>query len=245
MIFRKSAGAIALAVSLFALPANSATLVVNGDEWTLSDNGFAQAGVANVDRFVANLVDEFGPSIHAFSTNFGFTEPALAAAMAAAGATYTTGLGIAFDLPTLDTFDAILLGGDYLNDAQEAVLASYIAGGGNVYIAAGTGLGGAAFEAAQWNDFLAPFGIELGPVYDGPSGVLPVVSADPLLAGVSALFSNGANTIVAGDVICCGPDGDLIAVWRSDDPPGEVPLPASALLLLAGLAGMASTRLRR
>jgi len=133
------------------------TIVVANDEWELSNTGFANA--SGTGTFVANLVAEFGPKIHAYSTNFGFTGSSLALAMSTHGATYTTGTGVTFDLATLATYDAIFLGGDYLSAAQVAILQSYVAGGGGVYIAAGTGNGGPVVEAAAWNPFLALYGL--------------------------------------------------------------------------------------
>lgn len=237
-------GPVFFTAMMLAAPAMSSTVVVNGDEWTLSDFGFSEAGSANVSAFVSNLVAEFGTTLHAYSTNFGFTQPALANAISAAGGTLTTGLGITFDLPTLLTYDGIFLGGNYLSAAEESILSSYVAGGGNVYIAAGTGAGGAAFEAAQWNDFLTEFGIELGSTYTGPSGVIPVSSSDPLFSGVDQIYSAGANFFVSGDVVCCGPDAGLVAVWRSSDtpPPDVIPLPASGFILLSGLIGLIALR---
>ncbi|GAA0297492.1 VPLPA-CTERM sorting domain-containing protein [Rhodovulum strictum] len=240
--FSVRAGLAALALAVLPSLGSAATVIVNADEWATTDTGFAQAGAANVDRFVANLVSEFGTKIHAYSTNFAYTGASLAASMAAAGATYTTGLGITFDLPTLSTFDAILLGGNYLDGTQLATLSSYVTGGGNVYISAGTGVGGAAAEAAAWNPFLSAYNLQLVGNYVGPTGNV-AMSGDTIFDGVSQLYFNNANGMtVTGNVVCCA-DQALFGVSRTDI--SAVPLPASGLLLGAALAGAGLAARRR
>jgi hypothetical protein len=227
-----------LAVAMSAGIAGAGTVLVNGDEWTLSNAGFAAAPAAT--QFVANMVAEFGPTIHAYSNNFGYTQSNLAAAMVTAGATYTTGTGITFDLPTLQTYDAIFLGAVYLSAPQKADLSSYVAGGGNVYISAGTGVGGPAVEAAAWNDVLAPFGIMLGSVYTGFIGNVTTVG-DPLFAGVGSLYIGNPNGVVSGSFCCT--ESSVFAVNRMDMP--AVPVPAAGLLLGSALAMGAAGALRR
>lgn len=233
---------VATAVAVLPAVASAATVIVNADEWATTDTGFAVAGSANVNQFVANLVGEFGTKIHAYSTNFAYTGSSIASAMSSAGATYTTGLGITFDLPTLSGYDAILLGGNYLDGTQLATLSSYVSGGGNVYISAGTGAGGAATEAGAWNPFLSAYNLQLVGDYVGPTGNV-AVSGDPIFNGVSQLYFDNANGLtVTGNVVCCSNQA-LFGVSRSDVP--AVPLPASGLLLGAALAGAGAVVRRR
>ena len=170
-------------------------IFVNNDEWTLTDVGFASA--SDTPRYVANLCDWFtggGPGhFLAYSTNFGLAGATLAQTMADLGHSWTVTTALPFTLATLQQYDAVFLAGDAVD---QQVLIDYIRQGGNVYIAAGTGWGGAAAEAAQWNTFLAAFGLSYLPAYNGIGGVFPTSSSHPVFAGVSALYSNNGNTVV-------------------------------------------------
>lgn len=229
----------ALLLALPATVASATTIIVNGDEWTLSNNGFANG--TGTDVFVDNLVSEFGPNLHAYSNNFGYTQSSLAAAMANAGATYTTGTGISFDLPTLLGYDGLLLGGQVMTAGEMLVLNDYVAAGGNVYLSAGTAAyGGPANEAAAWNDFLAPFGIELAPVWTGFSGTV-TPDGDALFAGVDSLFIVNPNGIASGGVCCA--EETVFAIYRSPTP--AIPLPAAGWLLLTVFGGVGIAARRR
>lgn len=225
--------AIAAGLALVAVTgvsnANAGTIFVSHDEWTLSNAGFANA--ADTGQFVSNLVGEFGSTIHAYTNNFGFTQASLAGAMSSAGATYTTGTGFAFNLANISGFDAIFLGGVALGGAELSDLSTYVANGGGVYLAGGTGsFGGAAAEAAAWNGFLAPFGVQMDAVFNGLSGTT-AVSGDPIFNSVSALYQNNGNGLSGSSVVCCGADG-LYAIHRANAVPVSVP-PTLALMGLA------------
>ena len=232
------AAAALIASSAFATAASASTVVVNNDEWTLSDTGFAQS--ATTGQFVSNLVAEFGTTIHAYSNNFSFTGASLATAMTNAGATYTTGTAFSFTLANISAYDAILLGGDYLSASELTDLSAYVAAGGNVYIAGGTGILGPALEAAAWNPFIAAYGVQMNTVYNGITGNISV-SGDSLFAGVSTLYQQNGNGLFGASVVCCGQDG-LYTIYRT---PATIPLPAAGWLLVAGLGSITALRRRK
>lgn len=171
-------------------------IVVGNDEWTLSNKGFEQSPDAGT--FATNVAKWFtgggAGKFHAYSNNFGLIESALAEAMTSAGHTWTTGANsIKFDLPTLLSYDGIFIGG---NSVDNKVLVDYVKAGGNVYVAAGTGIGGYQGEANRLKTFLNPFGLKLAPSSNGLSGNQEISSDHPILAGVKSLYQVDGNSIV-------------------------------------------------
>ncbi|MFM5899286.1 MAG: lamin tail domain-containing protein, partial [Dolichospermum sp.] len=170
-------------------------IVVNGDEWTLSNQGFQKA--PDTVTFVTNVAqyfvgDEKG-KFHVLSNNFGLTQSSLEQTMTKAGHTWTKGMNIPIDLATLSQYDAVFVGGDPVNNQ---VLIDYVKNGGKVYLCAGTGQGGSQTEANNWNTFLAAFGLKYGGSYNGISGNCPVNQNHPLFAGVKTIYQDNGNSIV-------------------------------------------------
>lgn len=242
-------------VMLTALPtAEAVIIVVNHDEWTLSNTGFAQA-TADPGTFATNIASlmagGFG-TFHAYSTNFGLTQSSLATAMTGAGHAWTTGTGITFDLPTLLGYDGIFLGG---NAADNDILIDYVEAGGNVYLMGGTGAGGATAEAARWNTFLNHFGLNyVGGSYNGVSGTLATSSVHPIFAGVDHLYYDNGNTVTdldAGDprnqILEFSSQGiGLIGIYDSRLGNGTGPvIPEPSTMLLLGLGGLGAGLSRR
>ncbi|MFZ2725492.1 MAG: lamin tail domain-containing protein [Methylococcaceae bacterium] len=186
----------ALAPAPVAKPAQG-RLVVNNDEWTLTNQGFQSTSDAAV--FALNLAKYFVGSnkgkFHVLSNNFGLTSSSLAQIMKNAGHTWTQGLNITVDVPTLAQYDAIFIGEDYLDNK---VLIEYIKQGGKVYLCGGTGRGGSQTEANAWNALLWTFGLKFeGASYNGIAGNLPVTQTEhPLFTGVKVLYQNDGNTLV-------------------------------------------------
>lgn len=227
-----------IAASALALSAGGAraAIVVNNDEWTLSSTGYTQS--PDADAFARNVASFFtggGPGdFLAYSSSFALSGAQLASSMAADGHNWTVSTAQPFNLATFQQYDGVFLAGaaGYPTPAEALDLIAYVAGGGNLYIGAGTGEGGAAAEANAWNQVLNAFGLSLTSPYNGVAGNIAIASPHPLFAGVSSLYQNNGNSIVdlepanpANEVLVSQGSAGLYAVW--------VPEPASALLLAA------------
>lgn len=242
-----------LSLILLTVLANSAHagwLVANNDEWTLSNHGYAMS--PDADTFINNVTNLFSGdqsgNFLAYSSNFGLTQSSLRQSVESAGHTWTVSTSVTFDLPTLQAYDGIFLGGNYVN--QQTVI-DYLDQGGNVYIMAGTGWNGAVTEANSWNQVLAQAGLQYTPSYNGIGGVTsPDDPSHALLQGVSDLFFNNGNTIL--DLDSSGTNGEILfslngqgmlALGHFGDLPPDsvyspVPAPATVFLLLAGLVAV-------
>ncbi|BAY25488.1 hypothetical protein NIES2100_52940 [Calothrix sp. NIES-2100] len=221
-------------------------IVVDADEWTLSNQGFQQAPDAAI--FATNVAKWFtggrgNGKFHAYSTNFGLTESALAQTLIKAGYTWTTGTSIQFDLPTLLNYDGIFVAG---NAVDNKVLIEYVNAGGNVYLMAGTGVGGSQQEAERWNTFLNAFGLKLLGQYNGISGKQAVNSSHPIFAGVKSLYHNNGNSIVdlapespENQLVLTHANGQgLIAVFEGKQvKPAQINLPTNSRIKLKSWKG--------
>jgi len=206
------AGAV-LAASLFgAVPlAQAGYLVVNNDEWTFSNAGFANSPDASV--FINNVTNLFTGdqpgNFLAYSQNFGLTVSSLANAVTGAGHTWTVSTAGPFTSAALGAYDVVFLagtvGGLYPN---QQVIIDYLQAGGNVYIGAGTGNGGAAVEANAWNQVLATAGLVFQGNYNFQSGNIAPNGPHPLLAGVSSLYFDHGNSV--SDLDTAGTNGEIL-----------------------------------
>jgi hypothetical protein len=116
--------------------------------------------------------------------------------MIGADHSWTISRAIDFSLPNLLQYDAIFLAGDA---ADNQVLIDYVNAGGNVYLAGGTGFGGAAAEAARWATFLNAFGFRFELIYNGLTGVAPIASGHPIFDAVSGLYQFNGSSIIELD----------------------------------------------
>lgn len=250
-------------------------LVVNNDEWTLINAGATNEGATNFNNFVTNLKayldspSKPGCSMLAITTLVG--QSSLSTQMAASPAcTYTVNAAAPFTLSNLQNYDAVFLAGPITGVATgaavAAVLLPYIAGGGNVYIAGGTGaFGGPVAEANYWNPTLNPLGLSMATFWSPVTSPLtdPVTGTHPLLAGVSQLyydfgnplsttgFNTGARVIESGGNAGAASAVGLLAVYdRALDEianPRVVPAlhPGMLAMLMALIAGFAGRRFGR
>ena len=173
---------------------NGGKIVVNSDEWTLSNTGFNNS--KETATFISNLIQYFigdkKGKFHAISTNFGLVESSLESTMIAMGHTFTKGKNIKIDLPTISNYDAIFVAGD---EVDNQVLIQYVKNGGKVYLAAGTGWGGAEAEANRWNKFLGEFNLKFSGVYNGISGNISPNQSHPLFKGIVPSLDGIQKTI--------------------------------------------------
>ena len=180
------------------------TIVLSNDDWVLSDTAFAGLPVdtAALATNLANLLTG-GPSgtIHAYSDFFAFTGAQLASTLSSAGYTYTTGTGISFDLATISSFDALLLGLPTLNPAELDVLEQYVNAGGSVYIHGGNGISDPNLIPNAWNPFLSKFGLGLEATggFNGLDGVTSIASSHPLFNRVNSVYISGGHFLSG----CC------------------------------------------
>jgi PEP-CTERM motif len=229
------------------------SLIVNNDEWPLSNSGFSAAGGSNAATFAQDAAlfltgTGSGANIWIDSDNFGLNQSSLQTAL---GAYTLTDSGFStFTLATLQNYSAVFLGGDNLTGAEETALIAYINGGGGVYIAAGTagiGTGSAADEAAQWNAVINTFQLSLASVYNGLDADIATNSVSPVLNGVSQLFYDNGNSVSSlgpnGVIISSSGQQGLIGVYSSSA--AAVPEPSTMLLMAGALAALGLYRAKR
>lgn len=236
-------------VVLFSARANAGKIVLANDEWTLSNTGFTS--LSDPNQFAQNVTSWFtggsGGNFLAYSTNFGLTQNQLSNSITSAGHTWTVSTVGSFDLTTLSAYDGVFLAG---NSADNQVLINYVNGGGNVYLAGGTGWGGALNEANQWNAFLNAFGLGFGTTYNGVQGDIAINSSHSIFANVDHLYQNNGNDaldIVSSDpraqVLISQNGHGLYAVYDSGTVP--IPEPTTVALFGAGIVFLAGIGMRR
>ena len=125
-----------------AQPPSPGIVVVATTIGCSSDQAFVAlpTDTANLAVNLARLVTG-GPGgrIHAYSDYFSFAGTQLATTLQNAGYSYSVGIGIPFDLPTLSNYDALFMGIPLPSSAQLEVLRQDVARGGSVYIHGGNG----------------------------------------------------------------------------------------------------------
>jgi hypothetical protein len=238
--------------------AQAGRIVVNADEWTLSNS--ANWGAAGSGAFAVNIAEYLtgqssGANLLAYSQNFGLTGSFLADAMTNAGHTWTVDSASTFDLALLQQYDAVYVGGriDGADPATQPLI-DYVNGGGNVFIMGGCGTtggygGNPVLEAAAWNPFLNAFGLAFSTVYDAGSGTFDPVDTDhPIFGGVDQLFQSVGQGIIDLDPGDDTAQTFLNFIVNQTETRGRYAvyeIPAPSALALAGIGAVAVTRRRR
>jgi len=178
-------------------------IIVNNDEWVLTDTGFSSSPYAG--RFARNVADFLTggkPGSRFFiytntvagSVDFAYTGQGFARVMAEAGHTLVKSATFPANLAALLEYDAIFLSA---NIVDNGLLIDYVEAGGSVYLSGGTKWCNcdSNLEAAWWNGFLNYFGLSYSPAYNQIVGTLPIDSDHPLLAGISSLYFGNGNSV--------------------------------------------------
>jgi hypothetical protein len=264
----KQFGLVALASLTLASMAHANRIVVNNDEWTFSSTGYTPGsnGFTNGNDgafFAINVANWLtaGTSVGLVNRTILNLSPSylqsgtLNGILSAGGYNTTFASGAGLTLADLQAYDAVFLGGAAFDNA---VLTSYVNGGGNVYLMGGTG---ALDDEGAWDPFLHSFGLDFGPNYNGLGSPytntamsIPVSGTHPILSGVDHLYMGNGNTVydinasdTRGQVVASYNGIGLIGVYDGNTAtnPGAVPEPGTLGLMGLGLAALVGAARRR
>lgn len=235
-------------------------VIAVGDEWIVSNNAFALDPV-NTSAFVVNTANYFtgGGSgnflVHTYQGQFSGSS--FLNTMTTAGHTITVDTAMPLTLANLLAYDGVFLSG-LLGTASgdDAILASYVANGGGLFIAGGTGgFFTAAGEAAAWNPLLNIFGLGFGNEYVPVAGLIDaplIAGSHPLQSGMTQVVWGYGQEVIDLDAIpnnvnTVAMHADFSA-WQGSSHYGIVGtynVPAPAGVVLFGTAMLGALRRRR
>jgi len=215
-------GLIVLASSVYA----QGKVVVSHDEWFTSNGDL---GLYGDQTFMANTLNWFGlqsgnnvlVQTTAYSGQYnGFYQ-------GSALDTYLSGLGLNVTynpaITNYSGYNAVLISGD-ANAGAYSGLASYVFGGGKVFVEGGTAAWGGddgTLEAAANNIFLNALGLGFTAPWNGIGGEVSTALFDQqtpfggaLFTGVNSVFANNGNSLPVTTVPVSGVTSQ---VWCYDD----------------------------
>jgi hypothetical protein len=171
-------------------------VVAASDEWPLGDEGFEKApDAATLATNVASWFTGGGPGrFLMFSRNYGLVGNSLHSTLTGAGHTLVTKSEFTdeFTVENLASFDGVFVAGD---DADNQVLIEYVEGGGSVYVAGGTGMGGVEADSTRWATFLARFNLKFSAELNQLQGNQEISSDHPIFQNVSTLYMAGGTDL--------------------------------------------------
>ncbi|GJQ59120.1 MAG: hypothetical protein D8M57_04865 [Candidatus Scalindua sp. AMX11] len=188
-------------------------IIVNNDEWTLSDEGGFTHTPDDARQFALNAASYFTGGTQGsflvysakFPQNSGLVGDQLKNTMEVIGGhkwkkiEETTD----FTLEDLLQYDGIFLTGvstvhpDYPAPPKPhpQVLIDYLRAGKNIYLAGGSASGHPQKEADLWNPLLSKCGLTFEPVHNDIDQIVPINSGHPLFNGVQNLLQKNGNSI--------------------------------------------------
>lgn len=263
------AAAFVSSLAASAVHAVPGKVVLLGDDWILSDKAFKD-NQTDTEQFAGNLADFLGGSHYLFgSSDANAFDKDLAGFFTGYGRT-VAGASETLTPELLSPYDAVFLAGTrYSGPTDAAILNSYVAGGGSIVLALGTGdfPGGATGEVAGWSDVMAAWGLGATDSFDGiNSGAnRPLVEGPGALDdGVTTLYWRNGHTVtqdptnpassIAVTMDFAGAKGfgarPIVGVYDGalapvNPPLGVVPVPAALPMLVSALGALSLAARRR